>query len=187
MCYPCTVVSADARLRLDIGDILDIPGASRTLHERLVVPGTSSSPAAELVLDASLDSMLDGIGVHGTLIGQATTQCSRCLEPMMIPVEATVREVFLSPGEETAEGEAYEVRGVEIDLEPLIRDHVALDLPAYPRCREDCAGLCPTCGIDRNTMTCSCTTVSIDPRLRVLADLEPMEGTQDARPEAKES
>jgi uncharacterized protein len=169
-------VSADARLRLDIGDILDIPGASRTLHERLIVPGTSSSPAAEVLLDATLDSMVEGVGVHGTLTGNASTQCSRCLEPMSVTVDSELREVFLAPGDETAAGEAYEIDDFEIDLEPMLRDVIGLDIPAYPRCREDCAGLCPACGNDRNQTPCSCDTTSIDPRLAVLADLPTPEG-----------
>lgn len=176
-------MSADARLRLDIGDILDIPGASRTLHERLIVPGTSSSPAAEVILEATLDSMVEGVGVHGTLTGNAATQCSRCLEPISITVESELREVFLAPGEETSSGEAYEVEGTEIDLEPMLRDVIGLDIPAYPRCREDCAGLCPACGNDRNHTPCSCDSTMIDPRLAALADLRTPEGKKtDASP-----
>lgn len=172
LCYRVAVVSADARLRVDIGSIIDRPGASTTLHERLVVPGSSSSPEAAIEIEVNLDSMIEGIGVHGTIRGTAAGQCTRCLEPIDVPVDLELREVYLAAGAETEDGEAYEVDGTEVDLEPLIRDVLSLELPAYPRCREDCAGLCPSCGVDRNTTDCSCTITSIDPRLAALADLD---------------
>jgi uncharacterized protein len=46
-------------------------------------------------------------------------------------------------------------RGGHIDLEPVVRDEVGLALPLVPLCREDCLGLCPTCGTDLNTAPCS--------------------------------
>ena len=49
--------------------------------------------------------------------------------------------------------EAYPLTGDELDLEPLARDAVLLELPLAPLCAEDCQGLCPTCGANRNTET----------------------------------
>ena len=56
------------------------------------------------------------------------------------------------------DGETYPLEGDEIDLEQLVRDTVLLDLPAAPLCRDDCAGLCPACGADRNRARCDCDT-----------------------------
>ena len=58
----------------------------------------------------------------------------------------------------------------EIDLEPLARETVVLELPQAPLCREDCLGLCPDCGVDRNEGTCSCEPPR-DPRWSVLDEL----------------
>ena len=61
--------------------------------------------------------------------------------------------------------------GDAIDLEPLFREQFVLAVPFAPLCREDCKGLCPQCGIDRNTGTCSCEP-PIDPRLAALKGLK---------------
>jgi len=52
--------------------------------------------------------------------------------------------------------EAYLVENDFVDLAPLVHDAILLDLPLAPLCREDCQGLCPYCGIDRNEATCDC-------------------------------
>lgn len=165
------IVTSDARLRLDVGALLDRPGASRPLREHLAVPGTSASPAFDADIDLMLSGLAEGIGVFGSVRGVVATVCSRCLESLVAPVEAEVRELYLAPGEETADAEAYALEGRELDLEPLIRDTLALTLPAYPRCDDDCKGLCPACGVNRNDTTCTCSTTTTDPRLRALADL----------------
>lgn len=116
--------------------------------------------------------MIDGIGVHGTISGVSAGQCTRCLVSVSVPFEFEVREVFLSAGDETEDGEAYAIDGTEINLELLVRDVLSLELPAYSRCREECAGLCPSCGEDRNTTECSCTFSPVDPRLAALADFD---------------
>jgi uncharacterized protein len=61
--------------------------------------------------------------------------------------------------------------GEKIDLEPLFREQFVLAVPFAPLCREDCKGLCPQCGIDRNTGTCNCEK-PIDPRLAALKGLK---------------
>jgi len=61
--------------------------------------------------------------------------------------------------------------GEKIDLEPLLREQFVLAVPYAPLCSEDCKGLCPQCGIDRNTSSCNCEK-PIDPRLAALKGLK---------------
>src|SRR5207244_13446979 len=61
--------------------------------------------------------------------------------------------------------------GDKIDLEPLFREQFVLAIPYAPLCREDCKGLCPQCGIDLNTGTCTCEK-PVDPRLAGLKGLK---------------
>jgi uncharacterized protein len=68
--------------------------------------------------------------------------------------------------------DAVAITGDQIDLGPVVREYVLLDLPDAPLCRDDCAGICPNCGIDRNTGTCDCDTQPIDPRWSALEGLE---------------
>ena len=41
-----------------------------------------------------------------------------------------------------------------LDLSPLVREYLLLDLPLQPVCRPECLGLCPECGNNRNESTC---------------------------------
>ena len=50
-----------------------------------------------------------------------------------------------------------------LDLAPLVRDALVLELPMAPLCRDDCAGLCPQCGANRNEGQCGCVAPR-DPR-----------------------
>lgn len=92
--------------------------------------------------------------------------CMRCLEPAAPAFTVDAREVF-QPNEARARGEdagrgrahgdddsdelvsPYVEDGV-LDLRGWARDALALELPANPMCREDCAGLCPACGANLN-------------------------------------
>jgi uncharacterized protein len=79
-----------------------------------------------------------------------------------------VRELFeTTPDEE----DIYLLKGDQIDLEPLVRDAVLLELPQAPLCTEGCRGLCPTCGTNLNEGTCPCETEVRDPRWAALDEL----------------
>ena len=117
----------------------------------------------------------------GRLSATLECDCSRCLEPFAVPVNRAFDEMFL-PSDATTAGGSEEVReddmGVSfykddvIDLAELMREQFYLALPMKPLCRQDCKGLCPICGINRNRETCSCRPEWVDPRLDVLRRLK---------------
>ena len=76
---------------------------------------------------------------------------------LTVPVEGEVSLLYRPAGAE-AYDEAYVLpaRGAELDLREALREHVVLATPQYPVCREDCKGLCPVCGGDRNRVACQC-------------------------------
>jgi uncharacterized protein len=67
--------------------------------------------------------------------------------------------------------EAFPIEGDQIDLAPAVREYVLIELPDGPLCRDDCAGICPVCGVDRNESTCDCDTSVRDERWAALDDL----------------
>jgi len=139
--------------------------------------------------EADLDLYADGTHVFaaGTFKGYLTVACSRCIEPVKLVLDEKLRVTFMPPGEmpqedtEAPSEEGPEVSeedldvfaydGERVDLEPLFREQFVLAVPYAPLCKEDCKGLCPQCGIDRNTGTCSCEK-PIDPRLAALKGLK---------------
>jgi uncharacterized protein len=95
-------------------------------------------------------------------------ECRRCLRPVRAPLRAELLEVF--EGEPT-EGETRLLDGVNIDLEPVAREAVLLELPLAPLCRDDCAGLCPECGAVLDEVQCGHTAPMADPRWSALEEL----------------
>ncbi len=139
---------------------------------------------------ADLDLYADGTHAFaaGTFKGHLIVACSRCVGPVKLVLDETLRVTFMPPGEmpqeeagDTAGEEGAEVSeedldvfaydGEKIDLEPLFREQFVLAIPYAPLCAEDCKGLCSQCGIDLNTGTCSCEK-PIDPRLAALKGLK---------------
>ncbi len=106
--------------------------------------------------------------------------CSRCLEPFRWPIDAAFDLRYQPHSVNTGEGEReieeddlttafYEHD--EIDLGQLMREQCYLVLPMKPLCRDDCRGLCATCGANLNHGACGCKVEWEDPRLAVLKTL----------------
>jgi uncharacterized protein len=119
-----------------------------------------------------------GIGtLRGNLKGKAVYRCSRCLNDFPEELHVPFDEHFMQVTEDklsAVEGIEYEddripVVGEQIDLVPFLEQAINLALPYRPLCNQDCAGLCPQCGVNLNEATCSCKTERIDPRLADLA------------------
>jgi len=107
----------------------------------------------------------NAILVRGRLAGALTLICGRCLAtfpwPLAVDFDLLLEAGALRGGGEEVELSAADldvdyVQGDEIDLEAIIKEQVLLALPLKPLCREDCAGLCPNCGVNRNEASCQC-------------------------------
>jgi uncharacterized protein len=104
---------------------------------------------AELELDLRLESVMDGVLVSGTATAPVSGECGRCLADLSDTLSVTVQELFLYPdaaADQDPEDELPQLVGDLLDLTPTLRDAVVLALPLNPLCREDCKGLCATCG-----------------------------------------
>jgi uncharacterized protein len=160
--------------RIPVADLLRRSGSSRALLVEapitgLAGPGAEISTDAPIALDLTLERVSEGIVVRGTVRAQWNAACSRCLAPVGGEIAVHVDELF-EP--HPLAGETYALEIDVIDLEPMIRDALLLEVPAKPLCRDDCAGLCPSCGIDRNSAVCECGTTELDPRWAALRSLD---------------
>lgn len=113
------------------------------------------------------------VDVKGKAEAGITFVCSRCLSHYDTDLHIPIREMF-TRNPDVAEADEEEsihlVQGEEADLRPVLEENVLLELPLVPLCREDCNGLCPVCGKNRNEDACGCTEERIDPRLAGLKD-----------------
>ncbi len=119
-------------------------------------------PGSDVTVDVLLESVHGGILVTGEVDADWSGQCRRCLEPVSGELAVEVRELFEEGGDYER---SYPLRGDQLDLEPMARDAIVLELPLAPLCQEGCKGLCPTCGVNRNRERCECgDTAPRDPR-----------------------
>jgi uncharacterized protein len=133
----------------------------------LFVTGSEVPEGAEIEVDLVLTPIGHTVEARGQVRAPWIGSCRRCLNVASGTAVGEVLELFEDP---PVEGETYPLVHDEVDLEPLARETVVLELPQAPLCREDCLGLCPECGADRNEGTCSCAP-PLDPRWAALDDL----------------
>jgi uncharacterized protein len=114
---------------------------------------------------------------HGTIEGNVAMACRRCLGDASAHVSEDAHLIFAEAGTEGIEDDpdvyVIDDRATELDLRPALREQWLLNVPGYALCRDDCQGLCPTCGAELNLGPCDCAPSSVDARwegLRKLRD-----------------
>ena len=142
---------------IDIRDLLESPGSSRSVHLDEPVAGLCTElvdvPEDEPIEgDLLLESVIDGIYVSGSVGGRFQMRCARCLKPFEREFDVAMTElVAREPGPDDDYALAEDLT---LDPEPMVRDAVGLEMPFAPLCRPDCQGLCEICGGDRNLGEC---------------------------------
>lgn len=173
-------------LAVDILRLGRRPGSMIEVHETVPAPARIGldliriEKDAPLDLDLRIESVSEGALVTGTVAGPTTGECVRCLEPVTGDVSIDLTELFAYPGstteETTEEEEMGRVIDDRVDLEQAIVDAIGLALPFTPLCREDCAGLCPDCGVALADAEAGHQHDKIDPRWAKLASLRDQSG-----------
>jgi len=159
------------------------------LHEQLTVPVSRLDPAIvgtpmTVDVDLTVRTGHPGYVVEGSMSVEGRLICGRCLG--LVPWSVHERfHVHLEDGAMAPEEEEHRLSGDDldvvfletgcetVDLLDIVTQQVGLALPIRVLCREDCAGLCPVCGANRNIPgACHCVREP-DPRWQPLAKLKP--------------
>ncbi len=166
--------------------INEVPDQGLTLscvvqpEELALSPDEGRFPGA-LLLDLEVYPIDQGLSARGVLNGRVIRECVRCVveyeEPMSVEFEAEFRMTAQAkkgnrkavagvtspdpdggPANDTDEDDRdhYMLAGDRLDLADMLREHVILASPMHPLCRENCQGLCPMCGQNRNEAPCGC-------------------------------
>ena len=135
-------------------------------------PGQEYPFAADIVL-ADMEFSGDPISfrdikVEGTMMGAGErvsvraeveavmeSRCFRCLEDVEMPIKALVDAEFAKV-EDPDDPDLYVFEASTIELTDAVRDALVMEIPTRIICSEDCKGLCPTCGVNRNLVSCTC-------------------------------
>jgi uncharacterized protein len=120
------------------------------------------------MLSINLYLFLEGrdLEASGSFVAEGETVCDRCAEPVTLRLERDFRTVFVPADRGPAESGDLELQaddldiafydGAGIEVTDIFLEQVALALPVKVLCREDCRGVCPRCGENRNRSECDC-------------------------------
>lgn len=145
----------DQGLRFDAVDLVHRTGMHRHVDRTVTAVATDETPAAMHVrpgrsveVEAELESVVEGIYVHGTVTAELDGECSRCLDPVTQDITARLDELFMYPEKIDQDDEDVTVlEGDVVDLGPLVHDALALAADDRPLCDPECPGLCGQCGV----------------------------------------
>ncbi len=161
-------------MRLDLRDMIHKSGETRQfeyeldLHEvcyfgerpfsrPVKVSGQVRNAAGALELSGVAETVLD-------------VRCDRCLKPIAVSCSAPAEVLLAEELEDEENDEIVLLDKGTVELDEIFSTACILALESKHLCREDCKGLCPTCGKDLNEGPCGCEKAT-DPRLAVLAKL----------------
>lgn len=143
-------------LRVNVGFMLTLqPGDSREMDFHFA----TLNLAPELEMKefkgvASFGRTRQGVLLKGDFEAWINQDCTRCLEPFLYPIRTTFEELYAFDERYTTESELILPEDGHIDLAPLLREYLTMEIPIQPICKPECKGLCPICGANRNEETC---------------------------------
>jgi len=139
---------------------------------------------APLEVEGSAELLAHTLGeirIQGHLNVKMGANCDRCLEPAEFPIDSSF-DLFYRPEVPVEYGEEVEIDegeseiafydGGGIELKDVLREFILLSLPMQRICREDCHGICPVCGRNRNLVSCGCEAKQVDERWSALKKLQ---------------
>jgi uncharacterized protein len=159
--------------------------------EELGLTGDDAIVLGPLAVSLDLTNVEGLVAVTGVLEGTIVRECVRCLKTYEDPLAFSVRAVFVrepksaprhpkqvdsrkmrtkvveAEQEEEADDQ-YLYQGNQLELAPMLREHVILSAPMQPLCSDDCLGLCAQCGKDLNEGLCQCAAELPIPTFRVV-------------------
>jgi uncharacterized protein len=177
----CAVPAPAAPYVLNVVDLMRRPGDHREKQLDITEPegyGTALigvRAGAFLRLDVRLESLHEGVLASVAVDTVAEGECSRCLDPVSLPVRVEIQELFAYAEDEAFD---YTVADESVDLEPLVRDAVVMSLPFQPVCRPDCPGIDPETGERLAGHPDRAPREVLDPRWAVLESLRQTTGDE---------
>ena len=147
-------------MALDVGKALKIPGQVFSFRETVELPEMEFLSDPVRFENVGIEGEYfctgdDRISLRASVAATVHTRCCRCLEPVQTPLSAEIDALYAKQPDPD-DPDLYVFEAHCLDLEDAARDALLLAMPLQIFCREDCKGLCPVCGINRNKQTCTC-------------------------------
>ena len=120
---------------------------------------------------ASVSRTSEGLLVQVKISTSVQACCVRCLDDYIQPLEVDFTELYTFASHAQPSTELIYPENGQVDLGPLIREYLTLEIPISPICKTDCKGLCPVCGENLNFTQCDHEPETVDPRFSALQSL----------------
>jgi uncharacterized protein len=130
-------------------------GTSREIH--FDVPSIQVDPGED-IFDLKgvtrISRTPQGLLLEGEFSGKMRAECVRCLAEFLQPLKTNFNELYAFDERSVSESELILPEDANIDLGPIVREYLLIEMPIKAICKPDCKGLCPVCGEDLNQRTC---------------------------------
>ena len=158
-------------IRINVAEIKKRLVGSKTFAyeltpDELDITDTDLKVTAPIQLEGVVENAGGVILLKADVKTEIERTCGRCLKVFTEPLAAQVVEKLA--GAENIENDAFIYESDLLDITEPVRESLLLAVPLQSLCREDCRGLCPVCGADRNEGDCGCDATTVDPRLAAL-------------------
>ena len=160
------------------------------ITEALGVDLLSVKPGEIIEVDLRIQAVEEGVLATARVIADATGECTRCLKPIIWPIDESFTELYYYESSASKSTKKHSSRGKskkdeeidldedelsfldgdDIDLEPAIRDAIILNLAVNPLCSEDCPGLAEKSGENWAYLSASQSQTPTDQRWAALKD-----------------
>jgi uncharacterized protein len=143
-------------LRLNVGFLIHQPiGTNRDLHFDF----SHIRLRPDLDLDflngvTKVGRTPQGLIVQGKFRASLPAECVRCLTDFQQNLEIEFSELYAFNHRSTTDSGLILPEDGNIDLEPIVREYMVIEIPISPLCRTDCKGLCSICGENLNENGC---------------------------------
>ena len=148
-------------MKLDLSQIIEMPGKSISFLtdldvERLSAPSIKSFTAPPHA-EGRVDNTAGVLTLTGTIHADMVCICDRCGKEFSLRKELPVEAKIAADESDEADPDVFPLEGDTLDVSDVLETLFILETEPKFLCREDCKGLCPVCGADRNVTECNCT------------------------------
>ncbi|MBR5496260.1 MAG: DUF177 domain-containing protein [Oscillospiraceae bacterium] len=160
---------------LDLKQLFEIPDEQLSVdtaldfvHDELFGEYSFASP---VLINGKIINRWGSVMCQFTARYTLSLTCDRCLEQFQQEFTSELEYTLTRSEEENYSSDEYCVEDGVLDLKEFVMSHIMLNLPSKVLCKQDCKGLCTSCGANLNKEQCSCKKTNIDPRLEILGTL----------------
>ncbi len=159
---------------LDLHEIIEVPGGQVPFRceldqERLSFP-TLEAFRGPVTAEGMVKNTAGVLTLTADVKADMLVRCDRCGKPFSLCLAPRFTAVLQADAEDMDSENVFPLDGDGVDVSDVAETCFILDMDQKFLCREDCKGLCPTCGKDLNDGPCNCKK-QIDPRMAALGQL----------------